>query len=238
MKKNNNPGCGAAFLGTLVALLATGAYIALSLLCNRLFLGRALNGEPACAFSTFFTTGIGIVFFLFELVFVIWLIKRARAATDNSDGGVMKTVLRIAAAGAAALSILLAVISANIYTKCSDTSITTVTVFSEREYEWDDVSRFIFSCDDSGALKYTVRMKDGESIEIFNNVNTCSDEFTERFGSLLSYASYLTEQFRASEFIIEEKISGVENMEKRFKESDPVAWETIESIISPLSDTE
>ena len=95
------------------------------------------------------------------------------------------------------------------------------------EYSTDDVARFTFSCDENGSLEYKIKMKNGEEIELFGTVNSCSDEFIKEYGSMYGYAAHLTEKFRASNYIIEEKIIGVEHMEKHY--ADTEVWDEINS---------
>ena len=75
-------------------------------------------------------------------------------------------------------------------------------------------------------------MKDGERIELFGGVNSQSDSFSKEYGNPYGYAAYLTKEFRNSEYIIDERITGEEYMEQFYKKSYPEIWTHLESIIN------
>ena len=226
--KNKNKGCMSGFLGTVYVLLGVVGYAIISLLLNRIFTSD--QGESSCHVMTFYGTGIAIAFFLYEIIFIVWQIKLSVIAQGKGDPARFTKILKIVAAASISLSLIFAIIGANTYTLCKNDKISKVCFVTTNEYTWNNVSRFILSCNENGTLEYTVRMKDGEAIEIFNTVNTCSDEFLEEHKSLSGYAAYLTNEFRNSGFIIEEQIIGEEYMEKFFKEKTDV-WENLQIII-------
>ena len=148
-----------------------------------------------------------------------------------------KTLLIIAAVCICA-SLIVGVLFANTYVDCREDSINKVCFVTTKEYRWDDrndVLRYSLSCDENGGLSFQITMKDGEAVELFGNVTSISDSFREKYDAdkvdLLSYAAYLSEQFDSSEFVIEKKISGVEYMTEKYKDSNPDIWAQLERII-------
>ena len=233
MGKNNNIGCFGAIIGTLIVMLCTGAFAVISSLICKVIVRSKLGSEPACALMTISVTAIIVAFVLFEGVFILWEI--ARTKKKSSDSGYYKKLVRIAAPVCIALALLFSVVSANTYTKLSDDSISKVFFGEYKTYSWterNDVGRYHLACDEDGKLTYTVTMKDGEKIEILGSVTSCSDEFIKKYSDMYGYVSYLTEEFQKSEYIIEGKVTGVEHMEKHYKDSNPEIWKHLEKIIN------
>ncbi len=227
-QKKKNTGCMSGVLGTIFVLLGVGAYAVISLLINRIF--TANQGESSCSIMTLYFTGITVAFVLYEIIFITWQIKLTNLAQGKSDASRFDKILKIVAITCICLSLLFSIVVANTYTVCTNDSIETVCFVTVREYKWNNVSRFILSCDENGSLEYTIKMKDGEVIELFNNVNTCSQEFLDDHKSLSGYAAFLTEQFRNSGFIIDEQIVGKEYFQK-VRDSNPDVWENLNKII-------
>lgn len=227
-QKKKNPGCMSGILGTVFVLLGVVAYTIISLLLNRIF--TANTGESSCTIIPLYFTGITVAFVLYEIIFIAWQIKLTNLVQEKSDPTRFNKILKIVAISCICLSLIFAIVVANTYTVCTNDSIKKVCFVTTREYKWNNVSRFILSCDESGSLEYTIKMKDGEVIELFNNVNTCSQEFLDEHKSLSGYAAFLTEQFRNSGFIIDEQIVGKEYFQK-VRDSNPDVWENLNKII-------
>ena len=239
MNKNHNKGCLSGILGTALVILGVVIYAVLSSLINRLFIGTRLGGEVACALLSLTLTGLGVAFVLYEIIFIVWQVKLSKKAADQGrEDGKMNRIFRMVFAGCVCLSLLFSIFSANTYTLCREDSISKVCFVTLKEYRWDekcDVLRYSFACDAEGGLTYSVTMKDGETVALLGSVTSLSDGFKEKFDTdrvnMLSYAAYLSESFDQSDFIIEKKVSGIEHMEKYFKENSAV-WEQIQRIIS------
>ena len=231
--KTKNLGCLATLLGTLIVLIATALYAVISsLLCN-LILSSRFADETACALLPLSFTVIGIAFVLFEIAFFLLFLGKAKESDTESKK--LKKLFRIAAPICVGIALLLSVISANTYTKLTDTSISKVCFSEYKSYTWNDrndVMRFTLACDENGNLTYTVTMKDGERIELFGSVNSQSNTFKEKYGNPYGYAAYLTKEFRNSIYIIDERITGEEYMEQFYKETYPEIWTHLESIIN------
>ncbi len=219
-------------LGTLVVLVATAAYAVISsLLCNVIVSSR-FGSETACALLPLSLTVIGVAFVLFEMVFFVFLLVRVK--NGEAEGIKLKKLFKIIAPVCVGIALIMSVVSANTYTKLTDTSISKVCFAEYKSYSWterNDVIRFTLACDENGSLTYTVTMKDGERIELLGGVNSQSDSFKEKYGNPYAYSAHLTKEFRESEYIIDERITGEQNMEKFYKEAYPEIWAHLESII-------
>lgn len=230
-KKSNNIGCLGALLGTLAVLVCTVIYSVISSLIANAIISARFKGEDACALLTLSFTAIAVSFVLYEIIFICF--ELARAKKDEKDGAGAKKLFRIVLPVCIGASLLFSIISANTYTKLADNSISKVCFVEYKEYSWEnrsDVMRYTLACSAEGQLTYTVTMKDGQKIEILNSVNSCSDEFKEKYENLYGYAAHLTESFESSDYIIEGKIIGEEHMNNFYK-NDPKIWKHIEKII-------
>ena len=239
LKKKNNPGCFSAILGTIIVLVCVVIYAVLSSLIDGAFAKMHFGEDAACFLFPLRLTGIIVAFILFEAVFIVWQLKSAKVASKEGDeGGKMAKLLRIVLVFCICLSILFSVFCANTYTDCRENSITKVCFTPTKEYRWDircDVLRYNFSCDESGGLTFNIIMKDGEVIELFGAPQSISDAFRAKFRTsdvdLLAYAAHLAQSFADSDFLIDGKVTGVEHMEKAYKESHPLVWAEIQKII-------
>ena len=221
-------------LGTLVVIVATVVYAIVSSLINNLFVSLRLGESTDCALLPMTMTGITVAFVLFEIVFVLWLVKKGRKGSEDEKRTAL--IFRIALITALAASLLFACVGANTYTRLSDDSISKVVFIEQKIYKWNDknnVMRYTLACSSEGSLSYTVTMKDGEKIELFGSVNSCTEEFIEKYENLYGYAAYLSNEFESSEnAIIEGRIIGAEYMEKYYKDTDSVIWKYLNQIIN------
>ena len=240
MNKKNNKGCFSGILGTIFVVLGVGAYAVISSLFNRAFVGEAFGNELACGLMTMWLTGVGIAFILYEAIFILWefdLLKKTKSNFNEKSG---KRILLAVALICISASLLVGVVFANTYIECREDSISKVCFVPTKEYRWDtrcDVLRYSLSCDQNGSLAFNITMKDGEVVELLGNVTSVSESFNNKYGTdkvnLLSYAAYLSEEFEASEFIIEKSISGKEYMEKFYNNSERAEiWKCLELIIA------
>ena len=231
--KNNNKkggGCLSWFLGTVLVIIGVFAYAVLSSLLNRWLIGARFGDDAACALLPLSIVGLTVAFVLYEAIFIVKLIKFG----NDKDDAKAKKVAHIVAAACISLSFVFAIVSANTFTKLESDSISKVCFFETKKYEWSDrcdVLKYSLSCTTEGALSFTVTMKDGEAIEILGQVNSCSKAFTDQYNDLYGYAAYLSEQFDSSDFIIEKSVTGVENMEKLYKDTNSEIWQSLEKII-------
>ena len=231
MNKNKNSGCITGILGTLLVIVGVVAYSVVSSLLNRIIIGNAIAGQSACALIPLSVTGIGVAFFLYEVIFILNQYKISRPQSHKTDDAKLNKILRIVAVTCISASLLFAIVSANTYTVLRNDSFGKVCFVETETYSFDKVSRFTLSCTAEGDLEYTVQLKNGEEIEIFGVVNTCSAEFFDEHKDLYGYAAYLTQKFRESNYIIEENIVGVEYMESNYKTNYPDIWKNLEIII-------
>ena len=231
--KNNNKkggGCLSWLLGTLLVIVGVIVYAVLSSFINRLIIGGRLGDSASCALLPLSLTGLTVAFVLYEAIFIVRLIKFGNAKDDAKA----KKVSRIVTAACISLSFLFAIFSANTFTKLDENSISKVCFVEIKRYEWQercDVLRYSLSCDSDGVLNFTVTMKDGEKIELLSQVNSCTEAFTEQYGDLYGYAAYLSDTFDSSDYIIEKSVTGVENMQKYYKDTNSEIWTSLEKII-------
>lgn len=232
--KNKNIGCLTGLLGTLVVILCVVVYAVVSSLINNLFVSLRLGESADCALLPMTMTGITVAFVLYEIVFVLWLVKVGRKGSEDEKK--TSRIFKIALVSAIAASLLFACVGANTYTRLSDDSISKVCLVEYEKYEWgekNNVMRYTLACGEDGRLSYTVTMKDGEKIELFSAVNSCTDEFVEKYETLYGYAAYLSSEFESNEnAIIEGRIIGKEYMEKYYKDTDSVIWKYLYQIIN------
>lgn len=238
MNKNKNKGCLSGIIGTVFVVLGVAAYAVISSLMNRVFVGTAHGDTVACALMTKWLTGVAIAFTLYEAIFILWQFDILKKSKSPGDNGKSKKTLLIIAAVCICASLIVGVLFANTYVDCREDSINKVCFVTTKEYRWDDrndVLRYSLSCDENGGLSFQITMKDGEAVELFGNVTSISDSFREKYDAdkvdLLSYAAYLSEQFDSSGFVIQKKISGVEYMTEKYKDSNPDIWAQLERII-------
>ncbi len=232
MNKSKNRGCLTGILGTLIVIIGVVAYALISSLMSNVIIGARLSGRAECALLSLSLAGITAAFVLFEAIFIAHEIKLGSKGTESEKK--VERIFRIILILGISLSFLFAVVSANTFTKLGEDSISKVFFAEYKEYRWDDrcdILRYSLSCDENGNLAYTVIMKDGEAIEIVGQVNSCSDEFVEKYESLYGYAAYLTQRFRDSGYIIDENISGEVYMEKFYKNDYPEIWKQLNKII-------
>ena len=241
MNKKNNTGCLSGVIGTLLVIIGVVIYAVLSSLIDGAFANMRLGDGSAMILFPMRMTGIIVSFVLFEAIFIVWQLKASRESSREGDkGGRMKKIFRLVAVGCICASLLVAVVFANFYVHCREDSIAKITPFSVKEYRWDsrcDVAKYVFTCDEDGGLSFNVVMYDnGEVIELFASPATVSDSFIEKYKvadvKYLAYAASLAESFAESGYTIEGKVSGIENMERVYKESNPAVWAEIERIIA------
>lgn len=230
-------GCGTGILGTLVVILGVVVYAFISTMLNRLFTAARFGDESAGAVFGLFLTGLTVAFVLYEAIFIFGQIKLSQE-NSSGDKNNLKKIYVIVFAGCVALSLAFAVFSANTFTELRSDSISKVCFTTTKEYRWDDrndVYGYTFACDETGGLAFSIKMKDGETIEVLGGVNSLSNGFKHEFKTdkvnLLSYAAHLSQEFDNSEYIIDKKIIGVEFMEQSYKEKSPEIWAEIIKII-------
>lgn len=231
--KNNNIGCFTAILGTVVVLLCTVIYAVISSLICNFTISTRFGQEIACALLPISFTVISISFVLYEIIFISYELTKVKK--DAPDGASIKKAFRLLAPVCITISLIMSVVSANTYTKLGEDSIEKICFAKYESYSWNersDVMRYTLACTPEGNLTYTLTMKDGEKIELFGSVNSCSDKFIEKYENLYGYAAYLCETFKDSEYIIEGKIIGEEYMESLYKESNPDIWKYLEQMIN------
>lgn len=228
--KKAGGGCLSWFLGTALVVLGVIVYAVVSSFINRWIIGARFSDASACALLTLSVAGLTVAFVLYEAIFIVRLIKFG----NDKDDAKAKKVSRIVTAASICLSLLFAVFSANTYTELQSDHISKVCFVETKRYEWGkrcDVHRYSLSCDANGVLSFTVTMKDGEKIELLGAVNSCSESFTDEFDNLYGYAAHLADTFDNSEFIIEKSITGKENMEKLYRDTNSEIWVYLDRII-------
>ena len=231
--KNNKKGGGCLFwlLGTVLVIIGVVVYAVLSSLISRTIIGSRFGDAASCALLPLSIAGLTVAFVLYEAIFIVRLIKFG----NDKDDAKAKKVSRIVTAACISLSFIFAIFSANTFTRLDGDSISKVCFVETKRYEWRDrcdVLRYSLSCDGDGVLNFTVTMKDGEKIELLSQVNSCSVAFTEQYGDLYGYAAHLSEAFDSSGFIIEKSVTGVENMEKHYRDTSSEIWTSLEKIIN------
>lgn len=214
----------------MLVIIGVFAYAVLSSLINRWIIGARFGADAACALLPLSIAGLTVAFVLYEAIFIVRLIKFG----NDKDDAKAKKVSRIVTAACISLSLLFAVFSANTFTRLDGDSISKVCFVELKKYEWQarcDVLKYSLSCDSDGVLNFTVTMKDGEKIDLWGQVNSCTKAFTEQYGDLYGYAAYLSEAFDSSDYIIEKSVTGVENMEKHYKDTNSEIWSSLKKII-------
>ena len=236
MNKNKNIGCFSGILGTLAVVVGVGIYILVSSLFNRIFVSARFGNDAACALLNLSTIGITVAFVLYEIIFLAWFLKKCRQAQGNdAQTNRFKKLFVTVLIVCIAASLIFAVVSANTLTECRDDSISSVCFVTTKEYRWDtrcDILRYSLSCSPEGALSFKITMKDGKSFDIINSVNSCTAEFIEMYENLYGYAAYLDGQLTNSEYIIDFSVSGVEYMEKYYRDAYPEIWKYLDTIIA------
>ncbi len=229
LNKSNNKGCLAGILGTVAVLLGVVAFALLSTLVNNLLLSARFGDSDECALLPLSLWGVGAAFVLFEVIFVFWQIKGAKRNTP--EGKKLGKIFKIVTAVCIALVLLIPILSANIYTRLDSQSISKVFFAEYKAYSIkNDVERCTLTCSEDGKLAYIVTMKDGEKIELLDNVNSCGNGFIEKYDNLYGYAAYVNECFTDSGNAV--TVRGKEHIERIYKESNSEIWQYLEKIIS------
>lgn len=228
MNKNNNKGCVSGILGTLAVILGVVVYAVTSSLLCRVFIGMRFSEEPSCALLTFSIPGIGIAFVLLEGIFVAWQIKLSKKGGDGERK--FNRIFKIVTLSCISALILLSIVSANTYTKLGNDTISKVCFAEYKSYDInEDIARCTLSCSANGELSYTVTMRDGEKIELFNAVNSYGDGFADEYENLFGYASYLSE--RLASYGLPTRIVGEKYMEEYYKEDHAEVWKYLDAMI-------
>ncbi|MBE6584828.1 MAG: hypothetical protein E7649_07660 [Ruminococcaceae bacterium] len=230
-QKKQGSGCISWLLGTALVIVGVVVYAVISSFINRWFLSARFGDLAACALLPLSLTGLTVAFVLYEAIFIVRLVKFG----NDADNAKAKRVSMIVTVASIALSLVFAVFSANTFTKLSEDSISKVCFVQTKSYQWNercDVQRYALSCDANGTLSFSVTMKDGERIELWGEVNSCSQAFTDKYGNLYCYAAYLSEQFGQSQYIIESTVTGVEHMQKHYRDTNSEIWPQLERIIA------
>ena len=233
-QKSKGLGCLSGIVGTLVVIVAVVVFAVVSSLINKLFIGIRLGESADCALLPLTITGLGVAFVVYEIIFILWHVKMGRKGSDDEKR--TARVFKIALIAGISVTLLFACIGANTYTRLSDDSISKACIVEYKSYEWRDknnVMRYTLSCSAEGQLSYVVTMKDGERIELLGQVNSCTDEFINKYENLYGYAAYLSGEFESNtNAIIESKIIGAEYMEKFYKDTNPEIWKYLNEIIN------
>ena len=234
-------------IGTAASIILTVIYTLLMNLTAKFSFSARASDIAVIALREHTMVFIAVAFFIFEIIFFVCLFSSmAKEKSDKQDGkllggksidGNKKTKLSLTKttkiAGIAGIVVLLGMLAFNsgVYTEVSKDSIKKKVFVTTDEYTWDEVYRYSFSCDENANLKYTVQMDDGKSFQILVSSNSCSEQFTEEFGDVLSFAYYLSCEFESSDKQIIKDISGIEYMEQYYK-SNEANWSKIEKIIN------
>lgn len=234
-------------IGTVASIVLTVIYTLLLNLTASLSFKAIAPNIAVIALREHTTLFIIAAFLIFEVIFFIYLFSiMAKEKSDKQDGVLLdgnsinnkknhKITLTKTTKIAGVLGIVLLVgmlvFNAGVYTEVSKDSIKTKVFITTQEYTWDEVYRYTFSCDENAELKYTVQMTDGKSFQILVSSNSCSEEFTQEFGDVLTFAYYLSNEFENSDKQIIKDIVGLEYMEQYYK-SNEANWSKIEKIIN------
>ncbi len=234
-------------IGTVTSILLTVIYVLLLNITASLSFSAFAPDIAVIALREHTTVFIITAFLIFEVIFFIYLFSiMAKEKSDKQDGVLLdgnsidnkknhKIILTKTTKIAGALGIVLLVgmlvFNAGVYTEVSKDSIKKKVFITTQEYTWDEVYRYSFSCDENANLQYTVQMTDGKSFQILVSSNSCSEEFTQEFGDVLTFAYYLSCEFESSDRQIIKDIVGLEYMEQYYK-SNETNWSKIEKIIN------
>ncbi len=234
-------------IGTVASIVLTVIYTLLMNLTASLSFAAFAPDAPVIALREHTTIFIIGAFLVFEVIFFIYLFSAmAKEKSDKQDGVLLggrsiddkkkskitlSKTTKIAGIVGIALLVGMLAFNAGVYTEVSKDSIKKKTFITTQEYTWDDVYRYTFSCDENAELKYSVQMTDGKSFQILVSSNSCSEEFTEEFGDVLTFAYYLSCEFESSDRQIIKDIVGLEYMEQYYK-SNETNWSKIEKIIN------
>ena len=233
-EKKQGSGCGSGILGTLLVIVGVVVFAVVSSLINSLFARICFSGQVACGLYPLSLIAVIVAFVAFEAAFIMWQIRGAKSSSrDTEEIKRITSLTRLVTVLAIIIPLLFSIVSANVYTKCSEKSISKVIFATTDEYRWDtrcDVLCYNLTIDSEGNAGFTVMMNDGEIIDLFANTNSVSDEFNGRFKNLWDYAAYLAKDMSESGYLIEGRISGVENLDK-VKEISPDAYPYIKSIV-------
>ncbi len=207
MKKN---GFLIGIIGFLIALAATAVFYILTLFITGIVVQSIFGNTAALATYPFAVSGLPFaIFVLFDVIFFTTQAKRI-IGEDIEKLGVKKDKLLLIARIIAIICVLalLCCIVLNIgwRNEFHDDSIKKVFFVTQKEYKPENVLKYSLVINEYGNAEFTVTMKDGESFELFNNINTCSDAFADKYGTgqdikekktnfMYGYAAHLSELY-------------------------------------------
>lgn len=227
-------------VGTLGSIVLTLIYMLIMSLISRLVFSLRFGDEAVFATMGDLKTYVLIAFVIIEIIFFVWLFSSMSQEQGNKfypakkeekkSGIVITKATKVCAACAGLLLAFMIVANVCIYTEFSKDSIKQKNFFSTKEYTWDKVYFYTLSCDENADITFSIETNDKTVYEILGSVNSCSDKFTEEFGDILSYASYVSDILDSQGEMVGKKIEGREYFEK-FYSSDEKVWAKIQSII-------
>ncbi len=202
-ERSKKRGCLFLILGSLLALLATGAYMLVISLLTRAVIEARHGDEAVYALMTLVKGSWGVVLLLFYAILALWYVTPSQEEVDRQNekfammgsGQVAKAMSRAKLwliSGGIFLGVLLCgAVSLNTYTLVSNEGIRTYCFFQTGAYDWEDVSAYSVGCDASEGLSVTFSMAGGEQFEILHGINSATVRFKESYTSTTHFAAEL-----------------------------------------------
>ncbi len=208
-KKAQKRGCLFLILGSLLALLATGAFIlAVSVITGKVIESRH-GDEVAYALMTAVKPCYGIALLLFYAILAVWYVSptEEEAKRQNQSLSPMlgskksqesqalpRRTLWLITAGLFAGVILTGAVCVNTYRLVTPDGIRTYCFVETGRYDWKQATTYVVDCDTDAGLSMTFKMRDGKQYEIMQGVNSATGKFHEQYDTVTEFAAAVDDQ--------------------------------------------
>ncbi len=202
--KAQKRGCLFLVLGSIAALLATGAYTLGITRLTLIYIEARHGGEAAYALMGATMGSCVVVLILFYAILAIWYISPTQAEVDRQNrqmaaapGGhntrpakaMPRNRLWLITGGLLLGVLLTGLVSLNTYKLVTEDGIRSYFFAETGRYEWADVSAYTVNCDMDKGLSVTFSMADGKQFEILQGTNSATNAFKEKYTSVIQFAA-------------------------------------------------
>ncbi len=206
-------GCLFLILGTILALLATGAYALGILLLTHVYIEARHGDEAGYAIMTIVMGSIVVAMLLFYAILTLWYISPTQDEVDrenrrmaNSPGGhnrepakaLSRRKLWLITGGLLFGVVVCGFVSLNTYQFVTEEGVRTYFFGETSRYEWNDVRTYGMECDMEHGISISLIMKDGKEVDILpgGKTNSATDLFVGQYSSPTQFAATVDERLR------------------------------------------
>ncbi len=235
-------GCLFLIAGSLLALLATVAFIfGVSLLTGVVIESRH-GGEVAYALMTAAKPCYGVAMLLFYAMLAVWYVSPTESelraqkkkitpgvVKQETGGALSRRTLWLITGGLALGVLLTGALCVSTYRLVTPDGTRTYCFFETSRYEWRQVSSYKVDCDTDGGLSMTFTMRDGKQAEILQGINSATAEFKEKYTSVTHFSADIDSTMQ--ELQIPRNTRHYERAVTFYQDSYPELWPYVAQII-------